>query len=375
MACILRMIATFLLAAAMSHPQIAGATDIPQDQNIQSAAPISFQDPAHSHFFKYQAFLVAQGKPAETAETWRALPGPQRAQKVAAGESFLKKLHEKFSAKNALSPDEALIFEAVWGQDAARISPNGAPAGDASKKQEAAALKVGELSKSIEPNGSPSRWAVLFDGDASRSITNDPRLVAASPPPIVSRDASDAARKPSKTAASRALDSQPLSLPRDASDRTNSNSPGLTAFAIGLTMLGLGALMLNMKRGMPSSENGNLSTIDSLHARVAKALDAKSANGSSAEVQPTGATTACDSCSGNCSGGCWGGCKGQCGGCTGDCSGSCKGDCTVGCTGGCFGNCKGACALHKSASSPSQQANRDDGQDILKTLAARGYPR
>ena len=107
-----RAIATFfaVLCVAMLYPYATGRAELPQDRTIQDAAHIPFQDPAHSHFFKYQIYLIQQGKVGETLETWNALPGPERAHRVSTGESLLKQLYFELSGKSVLSAEEAHLF-------------------------------------------------------------------------------------------------------------------------------------------------------------------------------------------------------------------------------------------------------------------------
>jgi len=160
-----------MLAVAMLALCIAGIYPIargiaaPKDDAGGKEPAIVFDDPAHATFFKYQAFLAKQGEEAETKESWKLLEGPERAQKVAEGEAFLKELRAKLMAKKELSQEELRLIEAVWGLPqkpdvAAHFNPKGREKEEARTEKSVAVITegVGEIRAS-------DGWNLMFDGN------------------------------------------------------------------------------------------------------------------------------------------------------------------------------------------------------------------
>jgi len=172
-----RRIALFLslAAAGFAYYLINAPSGISQpDSKTQD---ISYGDPSHIHFFKYQAYLIQIGLEGETAKTWGKLKTEEKTQKVQEGEEFLKAKLAEILNKAKLEPDDSAFLKAVWGDEmtaAAKKLSLARANGDATQIDRVRQV-VAEVSKTIQD----INLSELFDGAA----TDAQDYLKAEPPP------------------------------------------------------------------------------------------------------------------------------------------------------------------------------------------------
>ena len=154
----------FALCVAGLYPYVTSRAESKGDNPQESAADISFNDPAHVFFFNYQAYLAQHGKAGETLETWQALPGPERARKVAVGEALLKKLHTDLLAKEKLSVEETELLQAVWGKREVAVDQGSTHHSVVAGEKSIPVERVGTVSKNLGSFQKNENWGQLFDG-------------------------------------------------------------------------------------------------------------------------------------------------------------------------------------------------------------------
>ncbi len=146
-----------------------------------------FDDPAHLHFFRYQAYLRRSGLYGLDAAAWKSLSEKERAAKIKAGEEWLRdKLGKLMSARSLYGADTELL-SAVWGPDVAVAA---AAAGKALKLGDpeqirAAREKISGLVKNV--GGAAADWGAIFDKSRSRDAVEKLNL----PDPLALKKKSD----------------------------------------------------------------------------------------------------------------------------------------------------------------------------------------
>lgn len=147
----------------------AAALDAPIKLGPKTAE--GFDDPAHLHFFRYQAYLRKSGLDGLDSAAWKGLGESDRAKKVKTGEDWLKdKLSALMSAQFPSSDDSALLA-AIWGRDVASAAAAVSKAlklGDPEQIR-AAREKVQGLVKGV--GGASVDWSAIFDGAAPGAVT------------------------------------------------------------------------------------------------------------------------------------------------------------------------------------------------------------
>jgi len=109
----------FLASSAIPRPALGA--DAPKTDKVSTPEKdIPFNDPAHVHYFKYQAYLVSKHLSGQTQETWAKLELARRVKRVSDGEAFLKKKFEQFMRPYAdITAADRELLEAVWSKEVA----------------------------------------------------------------------------------------------------------------------------------------------------------------------------------------------------------------------------------------------------------------
>lgn len=164
-----------ILWAAPAALRAAAPPVLPQTTAEQSplplgpATPDGFDDPAHLHFFRYQAHLRRVGLAGLDAQAWSGLSADQRAARIKDGEAFLKDKFSALMSAPGLNPPDAALLNAVWGKDVAvAVGAVGAALtlGDPGQIR-AERERVQRLVQSV--GGAAVDWASIFDNAVTPS--------------------------------------------------------------------------------------------------------------------------------------------------------------------------------------------------------------
>lgn len=159
------MTRTLLLASLL-------ATAFPSAVHSQS---VSFNDPAHIHFFRYQNHLNKIGLQGETEQSWGKQKPSEQIKKIFAGEDFLKNKFQELMVKDGLSTEETALLEDVWGREIlsavgkvhlARSTGDGAQIEAAVKNVDSLSKKLGNLDMD---------WQAIFDGRKPGEVVDPSR--------------------------------------------------------------------------------------------------------------------------------------------------------------------------------------------------------
>lgn len=171
----------FLTAAPAAFSAAAAASAFTEHrlEAAAQAAPIQlgpktaegFDDPAHLHFFRYQAYLRRKGLYGLDAAAWKSLGEKERAAKIKAGEEWLRDKLGELMGKRYLFDADTQLLSAVWGRDvesAVEAASKAAELGDPDQIR-AAREKVSGLVKNV--GGAAVDWSAIFDESGARRGT------------------------------------------------------------------------------------------------------------------------------------------------------------------------------------------------------------
>jgi hypothetical protein len=161
-----------LLAAPAAYSQAGKKSSSAQDAPIKLGPKTAegFDDPAHLHFFRYQAYLRKNGLDGLDAAAWKALGEAERAGRIKKGEEWLKDKLSALMSDQSPNPEDAALLSAVWGHDvaaAAQAVSKALKLGDPEQIR-AAREKVQGLVKGV--GGAAVDWSAIFDGAAPGAV-------------------------------------------------------------------------------------------------------------------------------------------------------------------------------------------------------------